>query len=449
MDAGSPLRLDEALASVAGVAPEQFDRFRARLDLDWIEEALHATGSATVRRRRLPAQQIVWLVIGMGVMRNRPILDIVDKLDLALPDAKGLGVAPSAVAQARARLGSDPMRWLFARTADQWGHASADAHRWRGLALYGADGTTLRVADSPENREHFGGQAGRLESDSGYPLVRLVALMALRSHVLVSASFGPYDSEHLYAADLWAEIPDDSLTVVDRGFAAAGILIPLARGGQNRHWLTRASANRTWRTVERLGPGDEIVEIEVNGARYEKPDLPRTWQVRAIRYQRKGFRPQTLLTSLVDPQQYPRDEVVALYHERWELELGFDEVKTEMLDREETLRSKLPEMVNQELWGVLLAYNLVRLEMAHIADEAGVEPTRISFVVALRYICDEWFWLEGTRTPGAIPRQLARMRANIKRFILPERRHRSYPRAVKIKMSNYSRKRPPTDGAAK
>lgn len=449
MDGGSPVRLGEALESVAAVAPEEFDRFRARLDLDWIEEALHATGSATVRRRRLPAQQVVWLVIGMGVMRNRPILDIVDKLDLALPDSRGLGVASSAVAQARARLGSDPMRWLFARTADQWGHASADAHRWRGLALYGADGTTLRVADSPENREHFGGQSGRQESDSGYPLVRLVGLMALRSHVLVSASFGPYDSEHLYAKDLWSEIPDNSITVVDRGFAAAGILIPLARDGQNRHWLTRATANRKWRTVERLGPGDEIVEIKVNRARYENPDLPRTWQMRAIRYQRKGFRPQTLLTSLVDPAQYPRDELVALYHERWELELGYDEVKTEMLDREETLRSKTPEMVGQELWGVLLAYNLVRLEMEAIAQEAGVEPTRISFVVALRYICDEWFWLEGTRTPGAIPQQLARMRANIKRFILPDRRRRSYPRAVKIKMSNYSRKRPPTDGAAK
>ncbi len=290
MDGGSPVRLGEALESVAAVAPEQFDRFRARLDLDWIEEALHATGSATVRRRRLPAQQVVWLVIGMGVMRNRPILDIVDKLDLALPDSKGVGVAPSAVAQARARLGSDPMRWLFARTADQWGHASADAHRWRGLALYGADGTTLRVADSPENRKHFGGQSGRHESDSGYPLVRLVGLMALRSHVLVSASFGPYDSEHIYARDLWSEIPDDSLTVVDRGFATAGILIPLARGGQNRHWLTRASANRKWRTVERLGPGDEIAEIKVDRkARLANPALPPTWHMRAIRYQRKGF----------------------------------------------------------------------------------------------------------------------------------------------------------------
>jgi len=94
--------------------------------------------------------------------------------------------------------------------------------------------------------------------------------------------------------------------------------------------------------------------------------------------------------------------------------------------------------VCQELWGIFLAYNLVRLEMERIADEAHVDPVRISFVTALRYIRDEWFWLCGTRTPGAIPRHLRAMRENIKRFILPLRRSdRVYPRVVKIKMSNY------------
>ena len=177
--------------------------------------------------------------------------------------------------------------------------------------------------------------------------------------------------------------------------------------------------------------------------------MPQTWRLRAIRCHRRGFRPQVLLTSLTDATAYPRDEIVALYHERWELELGYDEIKTEMLDRQETIRSKSPKLVEQEIWGLLLAYNLVRLEMERIADEAKVEPTRISFVAALRYIRDEWFWLEGTRSPGAIPRHLAQMRANIARFILPQRRTRSYPRAVKLKMSNYDRKRPPTDRSAK
>jgi hypothetical protein len=107
-------------------------------------------------------------------------------------------------------------------------------------------------------------------------------------------------------------------------------------------------------------------------------------------------------------------------------------------DREETIRSKTREGVEQELWGILLAYNLVRLEMERVAKAAKVEPTRISFVESLRLICDEWLWLSVT-SPGAIPKRLASMRANLKRYILPPRRpKRLYPRAVTIKMSNYA-----------
>jgi len=141
---------------------------------------------------------------------------------------------------------------------------------------------------------------------------------------------------------------------------------------------------------------------------------------------------------LLDAEAYPATEIVQMYHERWEIEVGYDEIKTELLDREEAIRSLAVKGVKQELWGIFLAYNLVRLEMERITDEAHVDPIRISFVTALRYIRDEWFWLCGTRTPGAIPGHLRAMRENIKRFILPLRRsERVYPRVVKIKMSNY------------
>ena len=164
---------------------------------------------------------------------------------------------------------------------------------------------------------------------------------------------------------------------------------------------------------------------------------------RAIRYQRRGFQPQTLLTSLTDAKLFPAAELCVLYHERWELELGYDEVKTEMLDREESIRSKSPQAVAQELFGILLAYNLVRLEAQAIADDVGVAPMQISFVGVLRYVTEQWLWAAITATPGGIPGRLADMRDKIRRFVLPPRRPtRSYPRAVKIKMTNYPRKRP-------
>jgi len=436
------MSLERSLVEVAKFTPERFEDIRRHIDPDWIDMALRATGSATTRKRRLPAVQVIWLVIAMALFRNRSIVDIVAKLDLALPGQFPF-VADSAVPQARKRLGPEPMEWLFSQSAQHWAHSSATAHAWRGLRVYGVDGSTLRVADSKTNRSYFGGTTGK-RGASAYPLVRVVTLMALRSHLVAAAAFGPYSSgEHTYARTLWSVAPDNSLTVVDKGFFAAYVLIPLARDGENRHWLTRAKKNARWRDVKQLGPGDMLVQMDVSSAARKKdPSLPKTWNARAISYQRKGFRPEILLTSLLDAEKYPAQEVVALYHERWELELGYDEIKTEMLDREETIRSKSPPAVTQELWGVLLAYNLVRLEMARVADEAGVPPIRISFVAALRLIVDEWMWCS-VGSPGAIPKRLRELRQNIKRYILPPRRTaRSYPRAVKIKMSSYPRKRP-------
>ena len=149
-----------------------------------------------------------------------------------------------------------------------------------------------------------------------------------------------------------------------------------------------------------------------------------------------------LLTSLLDPKAYPASEIVALYHERWEIELAYEELKTHLLDREETIRSRKPDGVRQEVCGILLAYNMVRLEMARCAAEAKVEPIRISFLASVRQIRSEWDWLAISDSPGAIGKHLAKLRADLKQLVLPRRRERNFERAVKIRMSGYPRKRP-------
>ena len=422
---------------------ELLPQFVASLDPEWIDEALAATGTASIRRRRLPAEQVVWLVIGMCIFRDQSMRELVATLDLALPGSRGIRVAPSSIVQARERLGDEPLRWLFERTASTWAHASARAHAWRGLAVYGADGTTVRVPDSVENRTHFGGQDTRWDSTSGYPLVRLVTLMALRSHVLAGARFGAYaTSERTLAEGLWPLLPEDSLAIVDRGFFSARTLIGIERAGTGRHWLTRARSDVVSTRIKRFAAGDELIELKVSrAARQKDPSLPLTWRMRAIRYKRRGFKPQLLLTSLVDPRRYPAAEIVALYHERWEIELGYNEVKRVMLAREETTRSKSPRGVAQELWGLAIAYNLVRYEAERVAAEAGVPPIRISFVAALTFI-ENALRTWGTESAGRLPERLRHLRDDLSHFILPERRERTYPRAVKIKMSNYGRKRP-------
>lgn len=446
----------EALEFTSEFTPRAFPNLIKHLDPAWVEEALLSTGTATVRRRRLPAEQTVWLVLGMAVMRDLPITAVARQLDIALPASDGSRtVASSALTQARTRLGPDPMEWLFLRSAEEWANHSADADRWRGLALYGVDGTTLRVADSVENRAHFGSHnsgrhdGGRDERISGYPLMRVVVLMALRSHLLAAASFGAFAiDERRYAKSLWGTVPDRSLVLVDRNYLDAGVLIPLTTTGAERHWMTRAKSTTAYKLIRRLGTGDELVEFEVSReARRKDPSLPTHFDARAIRYQRKGFKPQLLLTSLVDAERFPAAELRMLYHERWEIELGFGEIKTDMLERLETIRSKAPKAVAQEMWGLLIAYNLIRLEMQRIATELHVEPTRISFVAALRECVLQWQFA-AMASPGTIPGRLATSTDRMRNFVLPPRRpERIFPRAVKIKMSNYARKVPVTSSS--
>jgi hypothetical protein len=253
---------------------------------------------------------------------------------------------------------------------------------------------------------------------------------------------GRYEGIHEieYAKPLLDSIPESSLTVLDRGYTSAPFLLNIESKAE-RHWLIRSKTNAKYRVVERFGLDDELVEMDVSpAARKKDPSLPLVWRARRIRYQISGFREQHLLTSLRDPKRFPAREIVGLYHERWELELGNDEIKTEMLEREEAIRSKKPDGVRQELWGILLAYNLVRLEMASIAKQEKIEPTRISFIESLRLMRHEWDWLSVT-SPGAIPQRLETLRRNVKRYILPPRRKRSYPRATKLKINPHNWKK--------
>lgn len=421
------------------------------LPLSWIHESLAATETESERERRLPAHLAVLLVIAMGVLRDRSIVDVANDLELARHTEGDSPVGSNAISGARKRLGEAPLVHLAQRCAKEWALPSAVAHPWRGLTLFGLDGSTLRVPDSDENRTFFGGQSGgAVRGASGYPLARIVILMALRTHILAGLAMGPYvgSSELSLTPSLIAQVPDESLLIVDRNFLSARWLLQHARKGPGRHWLLRAKSNTRWRVVQTFAPGDELVEMEVSSkARTQDPTLPMAWRARAIRYHRRGFRPSILLTSLDDPTRWPAREIVALYHERWELELGLDEMKTEQMAGEDTLRSKTPWGVRQEIWGLMIGYNLVRRRSLDYATEQKVAPLRVSFVVMLRQFRDRWIVLAIAGNDAASRVQAHEGRL-ARRAVLPCRRNeRHYPRAVKLKMSPYLRKRPSRRGA--
>lgn len=419
-----------------GTLPESFEGLKSRLPVAWIGSSLANSGIATLRKRKLPSEQVIWLLIGMGLYRDRPIVELVDRLDLVLPGPAGEKrfIAKSAITPARDRVGAQPLQELFQTTAVHWALASSERLAWRGLKVLGMDGTTLRVPDSSENRHEF-----ELFARSSYPVVRIITLMALRSRLILECSFsGCRTSELALAYKVISAIPDKSVTVFDRYFYNYKLWNTITGSGVERHWVVRARNDlQNWKVIKCLGKGDELVEIRPSrSSRSNNPELPEVIVARVIRSRRAGYKTRTLITSLTDAEKYPAAEIAGLYQERWEQELGYRELKAETLEGHEAIRSQSPERIRQEIWGLLIAYNLVRQEMESAAQELKVSPLRISFRVTLALMRDFFFWAE-VASPGKLPKMFRKMRLDLRQIVLPERRSRSYPRHVKTPQRKY------------
>lgn len=418
-----------------------FTALSQQIDPNGVSHALAVTGKASVRRRKLPAEQAVWLVIALAMYRHQSIPEVVAHLDLALPDEINPGIAKSALTQARQRLGEEPLAQLFALSSVAWDERHRHRQTWRGLTRYAIDGSTLRTPDTPENRQHFGAQVYSSGVVASYPQLRLLTLTSLNTHLVRDAVFGLYDKNEMrYARDLLPSIPDHSLTIFDKGFLSADLLLQVQQSGMSRHWLIPAKSNSKW---ERLDPHptDYRVRMKVSPqAREHNPALPTHWVARVIETASRRGKRRILLTSLLDAKAWPAKEVEAQYLERWRVETSYRELKQELLGSELTLRSGTPETVRQEVWGALLAYNLVRLEMAEMAREAGVMPTELSFTTALHYLRYEWSWM-AISSPGTLPVRLQRLRERLGELLLPkQRRGRECPRVVKKLPSRYPTK---------
>ncbi len=422
-------------------SPESISTFQQHIPLDWIETTLHQTNKASVRRRKLPAELVVWLVVAMGLFRDRPITEVVDKLDLALTDELGGTVAPSAIPQARQRLSSAPLKALFQLCASHWIEQEDSADTWHGLRLFSVDGTQFRTADTPELAEHYGYIKHGKTHHTEYPVVRLCALSSLRSRLIHQVAFGPsQQGEVNYAKQLYGGICNHSLTIFDRCYLSAELLLNWQRQHPHSHWMVPVKGNTQYTVVETYSEYDQLVEMKVSAhARKLDPSLPEYWQARLVLYPEPmgTSKIQGLLCSLNSPQHYPARDILDVYFERWEIENSYGEIKHRMLEDSVLLRSQSTQGVEQELWGILLAYNLVRVEISRIAKEAKVSPLRISFMMALRDIQDEILWC-AIASPGSIPKKLKAMRERVKRYILPEKRKRPKSRTVRISKTRYT-----------
>ena len=334
------------------------------LSPELIDKCLKESGIVTLRKRRLPLEMMVWSIVGMSMFRHLPMSDVVNQLDIMLPGKRPF-VAPSAVVQARQRLGSDVVKRIFEQTQELW-HDTTPSPDFCGLKILGVDGVVWRTPDTKENEEAF----GKLHNDkreSAYPQIRMVCQMELTSHLLTASAFDKVATNEMrLAADLIPSTPDNSLTLFDKGFYSLGLLNQWKNTGIKRHWLIPLKKGTQFEVVRKLSARDQIIRLKTTPQARKKWDgLPATIEARLVKRLIKG-KSYSILTSMTDPLRYPVANIADLYAHRWEIKLGFREMKQYMLRNLLTLHSKKPEMIKQELWGVLLSYNLIRFQMAKI-----------------------------------------------------------------------------------
>ena len=423
--------------------PPAWSRLGEHLPSDWVEAALVANDKASIRSRRLPAQQVVWLVIALALYRHRSVKEIVDTLDLALPELEDRCITSSATTQARQRVGSEPLKWLFKKSSQHWIAHDQAHYLFKGLHLLAMDGTTLRLADSQANREHFGSQIYPNDKVASYPQARGVTLIMTETQLIRDAQFGRYDvSETTHAHALLDSVPDGSLTVFDRGFLSAQLLCSLTKQGTNRHFLIPAKGNTKWTLIEGT-EDDGIVEMAVSAsARKKDPSLPKTWQARVVRTPDDGSgKERYLLTSLLDKKTFKAADLFACYARRWRIETSYRELKQSMLGTALTLRSMTVDGTEQEIWGAMITYNLIRIEIAKAALDAKCEPTSISFTTALMTIQNELIMTGPASAQGRIPEMLKRLRARLVLELKEQRPGRKFDRVVKAVAQRYPEKR--------
>jgi len=415
-----------------------FSTFTQNIPVEWVSSAVDLSHKATIRRRRLPSEQVLWLVLGMALFRNESIDEVARRLNIC---SQGLAnealLARSGLSDARQRLGADPVEWLFKQTGQHWGRERYTGDTWQGLQVFAVDGALLRTPDTEELRAHFGSGNTATNRQTPYPMMRMVALMNVRSHVILDAQLSPYRrSELRLAEEFIASIPDHSVTLFDKGFWGADILLSVSEQGNQRHWLIPQRKGLIYEELEKYSETDRLLQMKVSPqARKRNPSLPDTWQVRAVSYKIKG-KTKTIFTSL-PREHYGEAQVADLYHERWEIELGFRDIKTSMQNNAITLRSKKVELIYQEVWGMLLSYNIIRREASQAAVSYGRPPSEIRFKPAYQFIAAQLIVMAAAHSRSKTGARLSELRSGVASLFLEKRPRPSRPRAVKISKTRY------------
>jgi hypothetical protein len=455
----------EALMAVIGKIAESLQAAAATFTVEAlakdlqpeVQAALIKHGKAAQRQSKLSPLLTVWFVLALPLRRELGYHNLLSWLLSGLRalawDIPKKPLADGAVTHARKRIGVGVIRDLFEASKNIGGGLKPDFHGFLSLAI---DGTGLTMPDTPKNLERFG-KPGTNRGVPAFPQMRLVALVAVATQAVFDVAFAPYRGKGTGEIALGTELVVRNaapviLFLLDRGFCAIGLLHTiLARGAA---FLIRVPNRVLLRRIRgsTLADGSYRAWLvgKVEDPSGPRPDGRKRWlevrhEVRVVEYQIRGFRKTRLITSLLDPE-IPARELVRHYHRRWEIELAYDAIKTHQCatrtgQSRTIFRSKLPVLVEQELYAMLTLYNLLRDLINQAAQKNGLDPLRISFVDTLQTVIETIPAMQ--RAPPERLRSLyEQLLDDIARCVMKRwRRKRAYPRVVKVKMSSYRLKR--------
>jgi hypothetical protein len=356
-----------------------------------IHVILQATGKASIRTRDLPAHVVIYLVIAMALYMHsssREVLRcLLEGLQWLLGPSAAIKVAgKSGISQARTRLGWVPMRQLHDEVVKPIATPATRGAWYRRWRLVSLDGSTLDIADDPANEEAFG-RPGSDRGVSAFPQIRFVSLVENGTHVLFGSRMADYrTSEIALAKAVLPLLQPGMLCLADRNFFGYALWDQARATGADLLWRVKAHQIRL-PCEQRLPDGSYLSRIYPNEDRRHKTN---GIKVRVIEYELKdveGSEPvYRLVTTILDHEQAPARELAALYHERWEIETALDELKTHLRGANIVLRSKTPDLVRQEFYGLMMAHFATRGLMHEAALKAEVDPDRLSFIHAVRVI---------------------------------------------------------------
>jgi hypothetical protein len=359
--------------------------------LDKIHAVLAATGKESLRQRDLPAHVVVYYVIALALFMQSSYREVLRCLLegiqwLMEPSAEIDVAGNSGISQARTRLGWEPLRQLHDEVVRPVAVAATKGAWYREWRLVSIDGSTLDVADEKGNNEAFG-RPGANRGTSAYPQIRFVSLVENGTHVLFGSRMADYaTSEIALAKTVLPSLSKGMLCLADRGFFGFGMWTQAAATGADLLWRVRK--NILLPCEKRLPDGSYLSRIYPS--QQDQRGGRNGTVVRVIEYRLEGVEGAEplyrLATTIAGHERAPAAELAALYHERWEIESAFDELKTHLRGAQIVLRSKTPDLVRQEFYGLLMAHFAIRGLMHEAALRADEDPDRLSFLHTVRVV---------------------------------------------------------------